>query len=161
MWYENSLSYILALHIEKCWKIGRVGGNKIVSGLVPSFGITSHGVESSLQVRKIKIFYPLFHTKSTCKSGFVKWYYLIYFHRLHVTLHSNRFHIYNGSRTSECLQAGTENSEEMFARPPDPRNPKVCKVFFYGLYINVHFSGNLDQEYFGQTGKNVSSLFHL
>lgn len=35
-----------------------------------------------------------------------------------------KFHIYNGSRTSESIQAGTENSEEMFARPPDPRNPK-------------------------------------
>lgn len=38
------------MHIEKCWKVDRVSGGQIVSGLVSIAGIVSHGSESTLQV---------------------------------------------------------------------------------------------------------------
>ncbi|XP_057191252.1 probable ubiquitin carboxyl-terminal hydrolase FAF-X isoform X6 [Triplophysa rosa] len=37
-----------------------------------------------------------------------------------------KFHIYNGTRPSETVPAGVQLAEdELFARPPDPRSPKV------------------------------------
>lgn len=45
-----------------------------------------------------------------------------------------KFHIYNGTRPSETVPAGVQLAEdELFARPPDPRSPKVrgclCQIF--------------------------------
>lgn len=45
-----------------------------------------------------------------------------------------KFHIYNGTRPSETVPAGVQLAEdELFARPPDPRSPKVrgclCQTF--------------------------------
>lgn len=43
-----------------------------------------------------------------------------------------KFHIYNGTRPSESVPAGAQLADdELFARPPDPRSPKVapcCKM---------------------------------
>lgn len=37
-----------------------------------------------------------------------------------------KFHIYNGTRPSESVPAGAQLADdELFARPPDPRSPKV------------------------------------
>ena len=37
-----------------------------------------------------------------------------------------KFHIYNGTRPSETVPAGAQLADdELFARPPDPRSPKV------------------------------------
>lgn len=37
-----------------------------------------------------------------------------------------KFHIYNGTRPSESIPAGPQLADdELFARPPDPRSPKV------------------------------------
>lgn len=37
-----------------------------------------------------------------------------------------KFHIYNGTRPSETVPAGAQlPDDELFARPPDPRSPKV------------------------------------
>lgn len=37
-----------------------------------------------------------------------------------------KFHIYNGTRPSETVPAGAQTTDdELFARPPDPRSPKV------------------------------------
>lgn len=37
-----------------------------------------------------------------------------------------RFHTYNGTRQSESVQAGvTLPDDALFARPPDPRTPRV------------------------------------
>lgn len=40
-----------------------------------------------------------------------------------------KFHIYNGTRPSETVPAGVQLAEdELFARPSDPRSPKVSEV---------------------------------
>lgn len=40
-----------------------------------------------------------------------------------------KFHIYNGTRPSETVPAGVQLAEdELFARPPDPRSPKVSRT---------------------------------
>lgn len=43
-----------------------------------------------------------------------------------------KFHIYNGTRPSETVPAGAQLADdELFARPPDPRSPKVndhCRI---------------------------------
>lgn len=48
-----------------------------------------------------------------------------------------KFHIYNGTRPSESVPAGAQLADdELFARPPDPRSPKVtpcCKIKIYCL----------------------------
>lgn len=37
-----------------------------------------------------------------------------------------KFHIYNGTRPSETVPAGAQlTDDELYARPPDPRSPKV------------------------------------
>lgn len=37
-----------------------------------------------------------------------------------------KFHLYNGTRPSETVPAGVQLAEdELYARPPDPRSPKV------------------------------------
>lgn len=37
-----------------------------------------------------------------------------------------KFHIYNGTRPSESVPAGAQlPDDELYARPPDPRSPKV------------------------------------
>ena len=41
-----------------------------------------------------------------------------------------KFHIYNGTRPSETVPAGAQLADdELFARPPDPRSPKVSHLF--------------------------------
>ncbi|CAB1346500.1 unnamed protein product, partial [Coregonus sp. 'balchen'] len=41
-----------------------------------------------------------------------------------------KFHIYNGTRPSETVPAGAQLADdELFARPPDPRSPKVGSEF--------------------------------
>uniref|UniRef100_A0A673JQ69 ubiquitinyl hydrolase 1 n=1 Tax=Sinocyclocheilus rhinocerous TaxID=307959 RepID=A0A673JQ69_9TELE len=41
-----------------------------------------------------------------------------------------KFHIYNGTRPSESVPAGAQLADdELFARPPDPRSPKVQNCF--------------------------------
>lgn len=41
-----------------------------------------------------------------------------------------KFHIYNGTRPSETVPAGAQlTDDELFARPPDPRSPKVKRHF--------------------------------
>lgn len=53
-----------------------------------------------------------------------------------------KFHIYNGTRPSETVPAGVQLAEdELFARPPDPRSPKVrvCLFFFKVLSIFFYF----------------------
>lgn len=41
-----------------------------------------------------------------------------------------KFHLYNGTRPSETVPAGVQLAEdELYARPPDPRSPKVCQLF--------------------------------
>lgn len=41
-----------------------------------------------------------------------------------------KFHIYNGTRPSESVPAGAQLADdELFARPPDPRSPKVTPSF--------------------------------
>lgn len=41
-----------------------------------------------------------------------------------------KFHIYNGTRPSETVPAGAQLADdELFARPPDPRSPKVSHHF--------------------------------
>ena len=43
-----------------------------------------------------------------------------------------RFHTYNGTRPSESVPTGTPLAEDvLFARPPDPRNPRVTKICIY------------------------------
>lgn len=40
-----------------------------------------------------------------------------------------KFHIYNGTRPSETVPAGAQlTDDELSARPPDPRSPKVKRV---------------------------------
>lgn len=40
-----------------------------------------------------------------------------------------KFHIYNGTRPSETVPAGAQlTDDELFARPPDPRSPKVKRA---------------------------------
>lgn len=57
-----------------------------------------------------------------------------------------KFHIYNGTRPSETVPAGAQlTDDELYARPPDPRSPKVNAspeseqseklVFFFVLFI--------------------------
>ncbi len=51
-----------------------------------------------------------------------------------------KFHIYNGTRPSETVPAGVQLAEdELFARPPDPRSPKVrgCLCQTFKNYLNV------------------------
>lgn len=53
-----------------------------------------------------------------------------------------KFHIYNGTRPSETVPAGVQLAEdELFARPPDPRSPKVrwCFLFYSGIFIIGRF----------------------
>lgn len=39
-----------------------------------------------------------------------------------------KFHIYNGTRPSETVPAGAQLADdELYARPPDPRSPKVTQ----------------------------------
>lgn len=41
-----------------------------------------------------------------------------------------KFHIYNGTRLSESVPVGPQLADdELFARPPDPRSPKVSLTF--------------------------------
>lgn len=41
-----------------------------------------------------------------------------------------KFHLYNGTRPSETVPAGVQLAEdELYARPPDPRSPKVWEPF--------------------------------
>lgn len=54
-----------------------------------------------------------------------------------------KFHIYNGTRPSETVPAGVQLAEdELFARPPDPRSPKVrCLIFLIELcFIFISFN---------------------
>lgn len=55
-----------------------------------------------------------------------------------------KFHIYNGTRPSESVPAGAQLADdELFARPPDPRSPKVnsgCKMIIYCLKKIVSYS---------------------
>lgn len=55
-----------------------------------------------------------------------------------------KFHIYNGTRPSESVPAGAQLADdELFARPPDPRSPKVnsCyKMIIYCLSTFVSYS---------------------
>lgn len=58
-----------------------------------------------------------------------------------------KFHIYNGTRPSETVPAGAQlTDDELYARPPDPRSPKVNgtpsplnpsrqKSLFFGFYL--------------------------
>lgn len=52
-----------------------------------------------------------------------------------------KFHIYNGTRPSETVPAGAQLADdELFARPPDPRSPKVShhfSTFFHTLKIII------------------------
>lgn len=55
-----------------------------------------------------------------------------------------KFHIYNGTRPSETVPAGVQLAEdELFARPPDPRSPKVrrclCRVLWYSHFMNLMY----------------------
>lgn len=57
-----------------------------------------------------------------------------------------KFHIYNGTRPSETVPAGAQLADdELFARPPDPRSPKVNEsplqqliqlYFIFGLVVD-------------------------
>nr|XP_042124626.1 probable ubiquitin carboxyl-terminal hydrolase FAF-X [Peromyscus maniculatus bairdii] len=49
-----------------------------------------------------------------------------------------KFHIYNGTRPCESVSSSVQVPEdELFARSPDPRSPKVCclRVFFFFSYF--------------------------
>lgn len=53
-----------------------------------------------------------------------------------------KFHIYNGTRPSETVPAGAQlTDDELYARPPDPRSPKVKKfwVFQFSFYSVLSF----------------------
>uniref|UniRef100_A0A8B9KH69 ubiquitinyl hydrolase 1 n=1 Tax=Astyanax mexicanus TaxID=7994 RepID=A0A8B9KH69_ASTMX len=67
-----------------------------------------------------------------------------------------KFHIYNGTRPSESVPAGAQLADdELFARPPDPRSPKVSVVnkgyclYFNGQALNVQIIAALIKP-FGQ-----------
>ncbi|CAB1329046.1 unnamed protein product, partial [Coregonus sp. 'balchen'] len=50
-----------------------------------------------------------------------------------------KFHIYNGTRPSETVPAGAQLADdELFARPPDPRSPKVGSEFKCYEFLTLH-----------------------
>lgn len=52
-----------------------------------------------------------------------------------------KFHIYNGTRPSETVPAGAQLADdELSARPPDPRSPKVKNHCIFHLIKNVPFN---------------------
>lgn len=55
-----------------------------------------------------------------------------------------KFHIYNGTRPSETVPAGAQLADdELFARPPDPRSPKVKDLLKnYHLIFSHNFLFN-------------------
>ena len=55
-----------------------------------------------------------------------------------------KFHIYNGTRPSETVPAGVQLAEdELFARPPDPRSPKVRCLSLASLCKSVRLTDAL------------------
>ena len=47
-----------------------------------------------------------------------------------------RFHTYNGTRQSESVPAGaTVPDDALYARPPDPRTPRVRFVYCETLWL--------------------------
>lgn len=55
-----------------------------------------------------------------------------------------KFHIYNGTRPSETVPAGVQLAEdELFARPPDPRSPKVSGCLCQTLMMSLIHEINL------------------
>nr|XP_029496778.1 probable ubiquitin carboxyl-terminal hydrolase FAF-X isoform X1 [Oncorhynchus nerka] len=56
-----------------------------------------------------------------------------------------KFHIYNGTRPSETVPAGAQLADdELFARPPDPRSPKVGSEFKGWLVDLINKFGTLN-----------------
>lgn len=59
-----------------------------------------------------------------------------------------KFHIYNGTRPSETVPAGVQLAEdELFARPPDPRSPKVKGPIFFFFNVFIIFSRYFHQDF--------------
>lgn len=49
-----------------------------------------------------------------------------------------KFHLYNGTRPSETVPAGVQLAEdELYARPPDPRSPKVSAFSALNIEIRI------------------------
>lgn len=69
--------------------------------------------------------------------------------------HSSRFHTFNGTRPSETVPQGSQIPDsELFARPPDPRNPRGWLVDLINLF-GKHGGFQILLERF-QSGKNLS-----
>lgn len=54
-----------------------------------------------------------------------------------------KFHIYNGTRPSETVPAGAQLADdELSARPPDPRSPKVNNHCNFQPYMKIVFEAH-------------------
>lgn len=68
---------------------------------------------------------------------------------------SPRFHTFNGTRSSETVQQGSQIPDyELYARPPDPRNPRGWLVDLINLFGKLGGFQILLERF--QSGKNLS-----
>lgn len=68
---------------------------------------------------------------------------------------SCRFHTFNGTRPSETVPPGSQIPDyDLFARPPDPRNPRGWLVDLINLFGNLNGFKILLERF--QSGKNLS-----